>query len=566
VASPIMAPWEKYAQPAGDGPWAKYGGSAAPQPEQPSLSGADTAEDIARSGVTGVIKGGAALAGLPGDIAEMGARGLDRATRFVGGALGVDVEQRPDQAPTYGSQAALNAVEPYTEAGKFYKPQTTAGKYAQTVGEFVPGMIGGPVGVGRRALTNVVAPGLASEAAGQATEGSAAEPYARVAGAVAGGLAPGALSRAISPLPINAERAAAVNTLRNEGVTDLTAGQITGRQPLKYLEAERGRGGNLMESQGEQFTQAAMRRVGSNAQRATPEAVDEAFTRLGTEFNYLTQNSTARFDRALAGELGQARAAYDNIVAPPNRVPAVENFLQEITEQSIRNGGTLPGEAYQSLRSRMGDAERAMRQNNSEAAHAIGQMREALDDAMERTLRAAGQTDHVQAWQQARRDYRNLLVIERTVAGSEGAAAGIISPAKLEQATRAVQGQRNYARGRGDFSELARAGRQVMTPLPNSGTAGRISAQNLGTGALAIGGALGGSAYGGGDPAMTLAGMLAGGLIPRAAGRAATSAVGRRYLANQLAAPAAGARRPPGQNALINALMAAQQQRLEFGR
>lgn len=532
---------------------------------KPQMSAMETAEDVARSGVTGVIKGGAALAGLPGDIAELGARGIDRAARFVGDKLGVNVEPRADQAPTYGSQDILKAIEPYTEQGQFHKPQTTAGEYAQTVGEFVPGILGGPVGVGRRALTQVIAPGLASEAAGQATEGTAAEPYARVAGALAGGFAPSVLGRVVTPLPINAERAAAVNTLRNEGVTDLTAGQVTGRKPLQYFEAERGRGGNLMESQAEQFTRAALRRVGEDAPRATPEIIDGAFRRVGQEFDYLTQTNTARFDNALIGDLRRSIDDYNNIVSPPNRTPAVDNFLTEISNVAVRSGGNIPGEAYQSLRSRMERAARGMG-NNPEARNAIRDMREALDDAMERSIRRAGRPDDIQAWQDARRQYRNLITIERAATGAgEGAAAGLISPAKLREATVSTQGRRNYARGNGEFSDLARSGVQTMSPLPNSGTAGRISAQNLGAGTLSLLGGVGGGAYSGGDPTTTAAGFLIGALAPRAVGRAATSRVGRAYLGNQSAAPMLN-NMSPGEAAVVNALMAAQQQRLEFAR
>ena len=38
-----------------------------------------------------------------------------------------------------------------------------------------------------------------------------------------------------------------------------------------------------------------------------------------------------------------------------------------------------------------------------------------------------------------------------------------------------TQNRRAYARGQGDFADLARAGEGVMKPLPNSGTAPRQS-------------------------------------------------------------------------------------------
>lgn len=518
----------------------------------PSIAG-----DIVKSAGIGTVKAGVGLAGLPGDLAEFGARGIDRATKFVGDKLGFPVPDRQDRAPTYGSGDIRKGIEQRT--GEFYKPKTIAGEYAQTVGEFAPGIIGGPGGLLTRALAQVVAPALVSETAGQLTKGTAAEPYARFGGAIAGGVLPSVIGRAISPLPINSTRQRAVEGLRREGVTDLTAGQITGRKPLQYLEAERGRGANLIESQAEQFTQAALRRVGENAPRATPEVVDGAFRRIGQQFDDLAARNTATVDRQFTQNIRNAVDDYHNLVAAPNRTPAIENYVREIGNVAQRTGGVLPGDVYQSLRSRMERTARSLG-NNPEARNTIREMREAVDDAMERSIAATGNTADMAAWREARNQYRNMLVIEKAATGAgEGAASGLISPAKLREATVNTQGRRNYARGQGDFTDLARDGVQLMSPLPNSGTPGRISAQNLGTSfASLLGGGAGASV---GGPFGAMAGMVAGAAIPRMVGRAATSAPGRAYLANQAAVPFLDSL-TPRRSALINALLGYQQQRL----
>lgn len=73
-----------------------------------------------------------------------------------------------------------------------YQAQTQPGQYAQTIGEFIPGAVAAPaksaLGVGANALRYGVLPALGSEWAGQMTKGTAAEPYARMAGAVGTGL------------------------------------------------------------------------------------------------------------------------------------------------------------------------------------------------------------------------------------------------------------------------------------------------------------------------------------------------------------------------------------------
>lgn len=157
--------------------------------DQPSLG-----EDVAKSAGIGVVKGGLGLAGISGDIRELAAKGINRAS----GALGYELPQDKVAAalklaspggvlagPT--SQQLQGGLE--TVTGPLYKPQTTAGEYAQTAGEFLPNAAMGPGGLVRRGIGQVLAPAIASETAGQLTAGTAAEPYARIAGGVAGGVA-----------------------------------------------------------------------------------------------------------------------------------------------------------------------------------------------------------------------------------------------------------------------------------------------------------------------------------------------------------------------------------------
>lgn len=157
--------------------------------------------DVVKSGASGVARGVASTVGAPGDISELGARGIDYLTRLVGEKLGIDVRKREPHKADYGSEDVLNAIK--SVVGELHTPQTKAGEYAQTIGEFVPGALMGPGGMAARAA-QVVVPAVASETAGQLTKGTKAEPYARFGGAVLGGgltaLAsrPGTAARALS--------------------------------------------------------------------------------------------------------------------------------------------------------------------------------------------------------------------------------------------------------------------------------------------------------------------------------------------------------------------------------
>lgn len=158
------------------------------------------AGDVAKSAGVGLGKGVIGLAGLPGDVAELGARGINAAVQGVGRLTGIDVgPSREAEEPTYGSQAIQKGVEEVT--GPFYQPQTLPGKYAETISEFAPAVLGGPEGLATRALTRAVVPGVISETAGQVAEKVAPEyaPYARTVGALAAGLRPKSFTKYAVP-------------------------------------------------------------------------------------------------------------------------------------------------------------------------------------------------------------------------------------------------------------------------------------------------------------------------------------------------------------------------------
>jgi hypothetical protein len=154
--------------------------------------------DVAKSLPTGALKGAIGLAGLPGD-----AKGA------IEGQLN-KVMPQPSAAPQElqagwyknlvdALEHARSALELPTSGGirktveqatgPLHDAQTVPGKFAETVGEMVPGAVAlGPEGVASNIAKLAVAPGIASEAAGQITEGSPWEVPARVGGAIAGGV------------------------------------------------------------------------------------------------------------------------------------------------------------------------------------------------------------------------------------------------------------------------------------------------------------------------------------------------------------------------------------------
>jgi hypothetical protein len=436
-----------------------------------------------------------------------------------------------------------------------YEPKTLAGSYLKTGAEFTPGMLmGGEGGLGARFLRNVALPAIGSETAGQLTKGTAAEPYARVGGAMLSPVAESAARRIITPLPASAERQALAQTLHNEGVP-LTAGQSSGSKPLQWMESALGdtpgSGGvaaRTMESQAENFTAAALRRAGIDANRATPEVMDNAFRRIGGDIEGVGRRNDVIPTAAFNNQLGRVERDYNNLVSPSNRAPVIENTINDLRDMIA--AGRIDGPRYNALTSRLATQARGAT-NDPHLQQALHGIRNALDNAMEQTLFRTGNQQDMQVLRNARREYRNLIVLEKAATGAgSNAAEGLISPSQLRNAV-VQQSRRAYGRGQGDFADLARAGEALLKPLPQSGTSPRHNVTHL---LQTIGAIVGGGAGAAGGPGGAAAGALAGLAAPAVAGRALLSRPAQAYLGNQLltARPRGAAARQAFNNLLLS--------------
>lgn len=150
----------------------------------PKQAGQETSTvgDVARSFGRGVAKGAIGLAGLPGDVSMLVGKGVEKAGEYLGAAP----REVPEQAGLPTSSKITEKVEGVT--GKFQQPETTAGKYAESVGEFVPSAAIGPGGLLTKAATTV-AGGLGAEAGGEL-----GGEWGRFFGGLVGGASAGALS------------------------------------------------------------------------------------------------------------------------------------------------------------------------------------------------------------------------------------------------------------------------------------------------------------------------------------------------------------------------------------
>lgn len=512
-------------------------------PQAAAPSNGVTASGMLKAAGEGLRTGAEYTAGMFGDVANMNASGADWLAQKLGASpetAGMIGDATKFIMP--GGPSAPTTAQVKTGTDQILPEHHVAAnmpeKFTQTAAEFLPAAFLGKGNIVKRLLTQGIIPGLVSEGAGEVAQKVAPEyePQARIAAAL---IAP----HAMTPFPASPERLKMADTLAKEGV-DLTAGQKTGSERLRYMEGELGgfSGQKQMETQAEQFTKAALSKAGIEAPRATPEVMDAALTRMGKTFDDLASSSNAVMDKQLNNDLLDATVGYQRLKGSA-AAPLVEDTMQRIADAAVANAGSIPGDVYKTIRS---DINAKMRSTSDpELKGALGDMQEALDDAIGRSI----PPDKMAEWQKVRKEYRNFLVLEQAATGAgENAAAGLISPSALRNATVSKQGRRNYGRGDGDFAELARAGEGTMKPLPNSGTAGRLNAKNMGQGLLSL---MGGGAGAMHSPEAAMAGVLLGGAVPGTLGKMILSAPGRAILGNQM-----GGQIDPKLRALAAALLA----------
>jgi len=488
-----------------------------------------TGSDVAKSFGSGLLRGGAALVDLPGQAMNAAGGVVQSGLEMVGFSPEVAASARRSYGmmPMGTGTTAAQGMAVASGGASEYQPKTTAGEYASTVGEFLPGAALGGGGIGG-VIKYGVAPALASEAAGQATKGTKAEPYARLAAAIATPLGINALNKAgraiVSPNGgVDPERLKMAQVLDDFGVP-MTAGQRTGSVGLRKAEGGTSRGQAVMDEQADAFTAAALKVVGTDATRATPEALEATAQRIGKDFDAVMAGVDVTPDAAVLGDLATALATYRSLAPKNTNVPLLGNINREMV-QAFRSGNPIPAGTLGTWRSSLSKLTANPDTATRDAAVAA---LDAIDNAMNTALVGLGRADDVAKLATARSQWRNFLAIQKAASrAGENMALGIISPSSLRNEL-TNQGRAAMARGRrGDLGALARAGEAVIKPLPAVSAGG---VRNIPGMSAMLGGA-GGAAVGG--PVGAIAGMLA----PAAINAARMTRPMQNYLSNQLVAP-----------------------------
>jgi hypothetical protein len=344
----------------------------------------------------------------------------------------------------------------------------------------------------------------------------------------------GAANRMLNPIRSNLspEAAALRAAAQAEGIP-LSVGQETGSGFMKNVDSQlaqlpgsAGLAADAMDAQKRAFNAAVLRRAGTGADIASPDVLNNARQRIGGVIEDVSNRNTLQVTPDLEARLAQIEDSLQFM--PAEAAGPVRARLEQVRgmmQPDAANGGGMivPGAAYRTMDSQLGRSMRGT--TNGDLRTGLGDLREHLRTAMDGSISPADQA----AWQQARREYANLMVAAKAAGGAgwrDGRGAHLAAgPTRaLDQSTGG-----GYVWGRGDLNELARVGQGVLRQPPDSGTAGRSLINQVLTGgawsapASGIGAMIGG-------PAGMVAGAAAPFVLPRVAQEFMRSAAGRRWL------------------------------------
>jgi hypothetical protein len=195
--------------------------------------------------------------------------------------------------------------------------------------------------------------------------------------------------------------------------------------------------------------------------------------KISQAYDDLLPKLTWKLDAPLASDVGAIRQAATQL--PEKEASQVEGVIKTIVGQIDPNTGSMTGEVYKTLDSRLGKLSRDFSGSSDayqkQLGGVISDLRSAMKDALDRSNPAyQGQLKAI--------DTAKAMYYRVAGAGAKiGADQGVFTPAQLLNSVRnmdssAMKGQ--FAKGDALLQPLAQAGKNVLgSAYPDSGTAGR---------------------------------------------------------------------------------------------
>ncbi len=252
------------------------------------------------------------------------------------------------------------------------------------------------------------------------------------------------------------------------------ADSAIGKLPFTGMEAQN-------EAQRTAFTKAVAGTMGTEADNLTPQVMSATRKRIGQVFNDVASRTGIKDGPAVISSLDKIVGEASQTLPEGSVTPLlkqVENIGSLINPETK----SISGEAYQALTRKGAPLDRAMSSSDPNIRHYAGQIKDALDDALE--LSASGAD--LKALKTARLQWKNMRTVQDLA--SKAGIEGEITPSLLLGAVKKSYKDMPYS-GAGEIGDLAHIGQQFLKEPPSSGTAERMLLYRLlegGAGAYAF--------------------------------------------------------------------------------
>lgn len=374
------------------------------------------------------------------------------------------------------------------------------------VTEYQPQTMGGRMGLSAlsAALSGTPAQALPSAAGGAVAQAASelvpnhptvAALLGFAGGAAAGGKALNALGAKTGVVPaaggsLPLEDAALAKTAQDQGIP-LSLAQVSTSRPAKYADS-------LVKSvpfsgaegfdhaQTTAFNRAVSRTFGEDAPRITPEVLQSARDRIGSMFDGVAQRSNIQVDQPLINDLANLETRVNDSAMAAEQKNAILRQINNVQDVGAAGNGTIAGAQYQTLTKTKSPLADLQKNQNADVSGFAGDLRDALDGALQRHAAP----EDLATLQTARQQWKALRTVEPLTlrADTPGVATpstGDISPAALRGAVnKSYTNAANASLGDIPLNDLAKVGQRFLKEPGTSGTGERHLLEKAGATAV----------------------------------------------------------------------------------
>jgi len=432
--------------------------------------------DAANTTVAGLNRAAHDVADLP---VQAGAYLADRAGLTQTALPAMQAEQaqaRNAFQQNYGSNPLAQGVRIGGDIGATLLPGGLVGRGVTAGGNALLG-----TGSALARMGTGIVSGAAQGATGAAlTAGSSDQPLGEqiATGAAVGGVLGGAVplvGKALGAGKISPELAGVAKDAQALGVP-VYGGQISANPMVRVANSVVNKlplsgAGPAAEAQQTAINRVIAASMGQRANKLTPAVMDAAKRDTGKLFDEVANKVTIQADDQLLSDLGNIESALKFV--PPSEQGVIRSHITNVLETAVNGDGAINGKAYQALTAKGGPLDIAVTKGaDPTVRHYVGEIRNALDDALERSTPA----DLRAKLTQARSQWKAMKTVEDL---AEKSPTGDISPAALMTPVRQAYGGGGnlgmaYNTTPPTLVQLARLGQVIKEP-PSSGTAERLA-------------------------------------------------------------------------------------------